>query len=79
MIAKLTSDFESKRQAVLAHLFTKLNGQLSDADKAYIEGAFRLFQNQLLHGPIDALKEASREGTNSAMTEMVRKMFRLSE
>jgi hypothetical protein len=28
----------------------KLNGKPTDADRAQIEGAFRLFQNQILHG-----------------------------
>ena len=79
IIAKLTQDFDAKRKAVLEPLLSKLNGKLTDAERAYIEGAFRLFQNQLLHGPIDALREASKEGTSASMLEAVRKLFRLGE
>lgn len=79
LIAKLTQEFEAKRQAVLEHLFGKLNGKMSDTDRAYIEGAFRLFQNQLLHGPIDALRESSKDGTNHHLMEAVRKLFKLGD
>ena len=42
-----------------------------------IEGAFRLLQNQFLHGPISALGEASREGGGSTLLEALRELFRL--
>ncbi len=77
VIARLTQDCDAKRQTILDQLLAKLNGKLSAADKAYLEGAFRLFQNQLLHGPIDALREASKEGDNATLVEAVRKLFRL--
>lgn len=79
IIARLTRDCDAKRKAVLDQLLGRLNGKLSDADKAYVEGAFRLFQNQLLHGPIDALREASKEGSSASLLEAVRKLFRLGE
>jgi glutamyl-tRNA reductase len=79
VIAKLTQDCDAKRKAVLEQLLGKLNGKLTDADKAYVEGAFRLFQNQLLHAPIDALREASKEGSSATLLEAVRKLFRLGE
>jgi glutamyl-tRNA reductase len=79
IIARLTQDFDAKRKAVLGQLMTRLNGKLTDADRAYIEGAFRLLQNQLLHAPIDALREASKEGTSASLLEAVRKLFRLGE
>lgn len=79
IIARLTQDFDAKRKAVLDQLLGKLNGKLSDSDRAYIEGAFRLLQNQLLHAPIDALREASRQGGSATLLEAVRKLFRLAE
>ncbi len=79
IIAKLTQDFDAKRKAVLEQLLGRLNGKLTEAERAYVEGAFRLFQNQLLHGPIDALREASKEGSSATLLEAVRKLFRLEE
>jgi glutamyl-tRNA reductase len=79
LIALLTQECDTKRRAVLQQLLTKLNGKLTEADAAYVEGAFRLFQNQLLHGPIDALHQASREGGSGALVEAVRKLFRLGD
>jgi glutamyl-tRNA reductase len=62
VIARLTEDFMSKRQAILRQLFAKLEGTLSESDKEYIEGAFCLLQNQILYGPISALSEEAVEG-----------------
>jgi glutamyl-tRNA reductase len=77
IIAQLTEDFDRKRRAVVAQLLGKLNGRLSDTDKKTVEGAFRLLQNQFLHGPISALGEASHEGGGSALLEALRQLFRL--
>jgi glutamyl-tRNA reductase len=80
VIARLTQDLEAKRQAVVRQLLGRLNGRLSDADKAYIEGAFRLLQNQFLHGPISALTEEPHEGHGGhTLLEALRKLFRLQE
>jgi glutamyl-tRNA reductase len=79
LIARLTQDCDAKRKAVVEQLLSKLNGKLDAADRAYIEGAFRLFQNQLLHAPIDQLREASKEGTSATLLEAVRRLFRLGE
>ncbi len=79
IIARLMQDCDSKRKLILAQLLGKLNGKLNAAEKDYLEGAFRLFQNQILHGPIDALREASKEGSSATLLEAVRKLFRLGE
>jgi glutamyl-tRNA reductase len=83
VIARLTSEFETKRQQVVQNLFTRLNGKLTDADRKYIEGAFRLLQNQLLHGPITALAEETfNEPTDTSghtLLDALRKLFRLQE
>src|SRR5581483_2535005 len=76
-IAQLTEDFDRKRLAVLTQLLAKLNGRLNDADKQTIEGAFRLLQNQFLHGPIRALGEASRQGEGTPLLEALRRLFGL--
>jgi glutamyl-tRNA reductase len=76
-IARLTADLEAKRLAILKQLLGKLNGKLTEADRAYIEGAFRLLQNQFLHGPISALAEEPHEGGGHTLLEALRKLFRL--
>jgi len=78
IIAQLTDEFDCKRRAVMSQLMGKLNGRLSDADRQSIEGAFRLLQNQFLHGPISALGDASHEG-GPALLEALRQLFRLGE
>jgi len=83
VIARLTQDLEAKRQAIVRQLLQRLNGRLDDADKAYVEGAFRLLQNQFLHGPISALTEETHEGPagpgGHTLLEALRKLFRLEE
>jgi glutamyl-tRNA reductase len=61
VIAQLTRDFEAKRNIIVGQLMQRLNGQLTDSDRAHIEGAFRLLQNQFLHGPIRALADETPE------------------
>ena len=53
-----------------------MNGKLTEADRAYIEGAFRLLLNQVLHGPISALAEES-PGSRHTLLEALRKLFHL--
>lgn len=77
VIARLTQDVDEKRQAIVAQLLSKLNGRLTDDDKRFIEKAFHLFQNRILHGPISALDESSHE--SGSLLEALRKLFRLSE
>jgi glutamyl-tRNA reductase len=79
VIARLTEDLEAKREVIVRQLFGKLNGQLTDAEKAYIEGAFRLMQNQFLHGPITALTEEVHDGGGPALLEALRKLFRIKD
>ncbi len=78
-IAKLTQDFEARRQAIVTELLRRLNGKLDEADRANIEGAFRLLQNQFLHGPISALAQEPSEGNQHTLLEALRKLFRLEE
>ena len=77
VIGQLTSEVDKLRLEVTAQLLPRLNGKLSDDDRRTIEGAFRLFQNKLLHGPIAALQEASREGQSHTLLESLKKLFRL--
>jgi len=78
IIARLTADFEAKRQVVLSQLMHKLNGKLTDEDKRAVEGAFRLLQNQFLHGPISAIGEESRTG-GATLLEAIRHLFRIRD
>src|SRR5262249_52754340 len=77
IIARLTEDLEAKRQAIVRQLLSRLNGRLSDEEKADVEGAFRLLQNQFLHGPITALTEEAHEGGRQTLLDALRKLFRL--
>jgi glutamyl-tRNA reductase len=77
LIARLTAEFEARRREVLEPLMGRLNGKLTEKDRKDIEAAFRLYQNKLLHGPITALGEVSRDGGGPAMLEAVRRLFRL--
>ena len=77
VIGQLTAEVDRVREAVLGPLLEKLDGRLTDADRAYIEGAFRLFQNKLLHGPIAALRESSGEAHGHSLREALRKLFGL--
>jgi glutamyl-tRNA reductase len=77
LIARLTAEFEARRREVLDPLLGRLNGKLAEKDRQDIEAAFRLYQNKLLHGPITALGDASREGGGPALLDAVRRLFRL--
>jgi glutamyl-tRNA reductase len=77
VIQQLRSEVDKVRDEVLQPLLGKLNGKLTAADQEYIAGAFRLFQNKLLHGPIAALQEASKEDNSSGLLEAMKKLFRL--
>jgi glutamyl-tRNA reductase len=77
VIGKLTDEVDRLREAVLGPLLEKLNGRLTEADRAYIEGAFRLFQSRLLHGPIAALRESSSEPHGVTLREALMKLFGL--
>jgi glutamyl-tRNA reductase len=79
VIARLTQDWDAKRLAIVRQLLGRLNGKLTDADRAYIEGAFRLLQNQFLHGPITALTEEPHESGGHTLLEALRKLFGLKE
>jgi glutamyl-tRNA reductase len=82
VIARLTQDLEAKRRAIVEQLFGKLNGRLTADDRAYIEKAFSLLQNQFLHGPISALTEETHEappGGGHTLLDALRKLFRLQE
>jgi glutamyl-tRNA reductase len=82
VIARLTQEFEAKTRREVVRLFARLDGQLSDDDRRYIEGAFRRLQNQFLHGPISALTEETRAGHHPAghtLLDALRKLFRLQE
>lgn len=77
VIQQLRGEVDKVRDEVLAPLLAKLNGKLSEAEKEQIAGAFRLFQNKLLHGPIAALQDASRDSDRGSLIEAMKKLFRL--
>ena len=79
VIRKLTAEFDRMREGVTGPLLTRFNGKLTPEEKQAVEYAFRLFQNQLLHGPIAALHESSAEAGHGTLLDALKKMFRLGE
>lgn len=83
VIARLTQDLEAKTQVVVRNVLKKFNGKLTAKEREYLEGAFRLLQNQFLHGPINALTEETHASPANphghTLLEALRKLFRLQE
>lgn len=80
VIQRLTQEVEAKRRAIIQELMSKLNGQLTAEDRAFIEKAFERFQNQVLHGPISALTEESHElPGRHTLLDALRKLFGLND
>lgn len=83
VIARLTNDFEAKRQEVVKDLFRRLNGKLTEEDRKCIEKAFSLLQQQLLHGPISALTEETQANPGPigghTLLDALRKLFRIQD
>jgi glutamyl-tRNA reductase len=77
VIGRLTAEVDKAREAVVGPLLEKLNGRLTAADRERIEGAFRLFQNRLLHGPIAALREAGGEAHGGTLRDALMRLFGL--
>jgi glutamyl-tRNA reductase len=81
VIERLTQDFQAKRQAVAGRLFAKLSPQMSQTDREYIEGALRLFESRILHGPISALAEEANQSRTPVdgqnLLDALRSLFRL--
>jgi glutamyl-tRNA reductase len=77
VIGQLTAEADRLREEVVRKLLAKLTGKLTPAELEFLEGAFRLFQNKLLHGPIAALQEASRSGHSGTLVDAIRKLFGL--
>jgi len=77
LIARLMEEFEAKRREVLEPLLARLNGKLTEKERQDIVGAFRLYQNKLLHGPITALGQASRESHGTSLSDAIRRLFGL--
>jgi len=77
VISQLTAEADRLREALLVPLLEKLKGKVSPAELEHIEGAFRLFQKRLLHGPIAALQEASHADHGGSLREAIMKLFGL--
>ena len=82
VIARLNREFEAKRKAVVGQLMQKLADRVGAEDRAAIEGAFRLLQNQFLHGPISALAEETTKRSPSGkhtLLDALRQLFRIHD
>jgi glutamyl-tRNA reductase len=78
-ITRLSQEWDAIRQQVQAQCLSKLNGKLTDADRAVIEGAFKLLQNKFLHTPISVLHEEAHRESGHGLLEAIQKLFRLQE
>src|SRR5262249_38391098 len=78
-LAPLSQDWDAIRDQGQAQCLSKLNGKLSEEDRALIEGAFKLLQNKFLHTPISVLREGAHEESHHGLLEAVYKLFRLKE
>ena len=72
-------DLEAKRRAIWQKVMERLDGRLTPEDRDYLEGAFRKFQNQIVHGPISALTEEAHPGGGHTLQQALRKLFRLED
>ena len=79
LVAKLIQECDAKRKAIVGEVRGKLNGKLTPQETEFLEGAFRLFQSQLLHGPISTLAEDSAEPSQHTLRDALHKLFRLGE
>lgn len=77
VIGRLTAEVDRVREGVVGPLLEKLGDRLTAAEVARIEGAFRLFQNRLLHGPIAALREGGGEPPPGTLRDALMKLFGL--
>jgi glutamyl-tRNA reductase len=77
VIGQLHAEASKLRAEVVAPLMARLNGKLSPEERKAVEYAFQLYQNKLLHGPIAALQEASRQGEGPTLMEAIKKLSRL--
>jgi glutamyl-tRNA reductase len=78
-IARLSQEWDAIREQVQAACLSKLNGKLSEEDRALIEGAFKLLQNKLLHTPISVLREDAHAEAHRGLLDAVYKLFRLKD
>ena len=83
LVAKLIQECDAKRKAIVGEVRGKLNGKLTPQETEFLEGAFRLFQSQILHGPISTLAEESAEPSQPtsqhSLRDALHKLFRLGE
>jgi glutamyl-tRNA reductase len=59
----------------------RLNGKLTEAERQYVEDAFRRYRNIILHGPITVLREEVDLESASSYTllDAIRRLFGLEE
>jgi glutamyl-tRNA reductase len=81
VIDDLTRDLEQKLQDVLNKVSARLNGKLTEAERQYVEDAFRRYRNIILHGPITVLREEVDLESASSYTllDAIRRLFGLEE
>lgn len=72
---RLLEQVSALREAELGEL--RRSGKLDATAVEQLEQSLARFQARLLHGPLSALKEASREGDGGVAAEWIERLFRL--
>ncbi|HID23200.1 MAG TPA: glutamyl-tRNA reductase, partial [Planctomycetaceae bacterium] len=76
VIARLRQEWDRTRKAELERLFARCP-DLTEQEKEAIAKCLERFQNQLLHQPLAALRDAAQNETPHGLLYALRKLFRL--
>lgn len=78
IVSKLMQDWHGVSKDELDRLFNKLP-HLTEKDREQIERTFERIVNKLLHPPLEALKDESREGTPHGLINALKRLFGLQD
>jgi len=77
VISQLRQEWDRIRQAELEKLFNRCP-DLTDEQKQAVAKCLERFQNQLLHQPLSALRDAAENGAPHGLLQALKKLFHLS-
>lgn len=78
LIKQLRDNWQEVTRAELNQIFRK-NSHWSEQDRQAIERTVDRIVNKLLHPPLEALRDESREGTPHGLLDAIRRLFRISD
>ena len=77
IIKQLREHWQEISRQELDQLFRKAP-HLSEPDRQAVERTVDRIVNKLLHPPLEALRDESREGTPHGLLEAIRRLFRIT-